>query len=142
MCIRDRATQEGNTVYFAGVTGIRADKSLVQGKVGRDLTTQQGYDAAKLAAGRFFSTVDALGLQIDDIVQVLYVRVHTNATDDFDQHTKVSNGFCDAVVEVLGERGKAARMSIGAPSLPNNKAVNVEITIAVKPGVKIKKLGV
>src|SRR6185437_16090475 len=88
----------GNLLFLSGVGPRRADETMITGKVGLDLTVEQGYEAAKLC-----------GLKVLGMV---------NAVPDFCQHPEVINGCTDLFVQVLGEGGRPARSAVGMGSLP------------------------
>lgn len=116
----------GNVVYLSG-TGVR-----VLGKVGKDLTVEEGYEAARLTGIRILSTLKAAVGELSNIKQ--FVRVHgmVNSAPDFYDQPKVINGFSDLMVEVFGEKGKHARAAVGQVSLPFNMAVEIEVTVEVE----------
>ena len=95
----------------------------MRGKLGKDLTTKQGYDAARLAAGAAFSVIKQEIGDLSKIKNIIYVDTYINSTQKFHDLTKVNNGFCDALVEVLGDKGRTPRMTLGVTSLPMNKAL-------------------
>jgi len=116
----------GNVLYLSG-TGAR-----VLGKVGTDLTVEEGYEAARLTGIRVLSTLKAAVGDLTKIKQ--FVRVHgmVNSAPNFYDQPKVMNGFSDLMVEVFGEKGKHARAAVGQVSLPFNMAVEIEVTVEVE----------
>lgn len=116
----------GNVIYLSG-TGVR-----VLGKVGEDLTVEEGYEAARLTGIRILSNLKAAVGDLSKIKQ--FVRVHgmVNSAPDFYDQPKVINGFSDLMVEVFGEKGKHARAAVGQVSLPFNMAVEIEVTVEVE----------
>ncbi|WP_020570030.1 RidA family protein [Neolewinella persica] len=125
------AVRTGNLIFLAGKGPTRADGSRVTGKLGADLTVEQGYEAARLVG---IQQLAALKAELGDLNQVKrIVKVHgmVNAAPDFTDHSKVINGFSDLMVEVFGERGKHARAAIGMGSLPGGIAVEIEVVVEV-----------
>jgi len=116
----------GNVLYLSG-SGAR-----VIGKVGDDLTLEEGYEAARLTGIKIISTLKAAVGDLSKIKQ--FVRVHgmVNSAPDFYDQPKVINGFSDLMVEVFGEKGKHARAAVGQVSLPFNMAVEIEVTVEVE----------
>lgn len=118
---------EGNgLVYVAGQTAWQGDGTLLYpGKVGREVTVEQAYLSARLAAIRLISELDAA---VDlDRVRILKVNGYINAVPDFGDHPRVMNGASDLLVSVFGDRGAHARTAIGVGSLPDNASVEVEL---------------
>ena len=126
------AVKTGNLVFMAGKGPSTSDGTLVTGKIGIDLTVEQGYEAAKLVA---IAQLSALKEQIGDlnnVVQIVKVLGMVNAGPEFTDHPEVINGFSDVMVEVFGERGKHARAAVGMASLPRNIACEIEMIVQVK----------
>lgn len=124
----------GNLLFMSGVGPNRADGGFVSGKVGKDLTVEQGYDAARLVGLTMLSNIRAVLGSLDRIERVVKVLGMVNAVPEFNEHPKVINGFADLFVEVLGaDRGKGARSAVGMGSLPRQIAVEVEMILQVKP---------
>lgn len=118
--------QVGNTLYLAG------NGPDVYGKLGQDLSLEQGYQAARETGVEIISI---LKLAVGDLGKIKqFVKVHgmVNCTPDFKDHSKVMNGFSDLMVEVFGEKGKHARAAVGHNSLPNNMAVEIEVIVELE----------
>ena len=123
----------GNLVFLAGEGPRRADGSLITGKLGKDLTVEQGYEAAKLTAINMISTLkDAVGGDLKKVKRIVKVFGLVNCTDDFKDQPKVMNGFSDLLVAVFGENGKHARAAVGTNALPSGIAVEVEFVAEVE----------
>jgi enamine deaminase RidA (YjgF/YER057c/UK114 family) len=112
--------------YVSGQVPFDSDGNLMAGKVGDELTTEQGADVARVCALTMLATVkEALG-SLDRVKRVVKVLGMVNSTPDFQYHPQVMNGFSSTMVDVFGEAGKAARSAIGMGSLPFNVPVEVE----------------
>jgi enamine deaminase RidA (YjgF/YER057c/UK114 family) len=125
------SVRSGDLVFLAGKGPTRADGSRVTGKLGADLTVEQGYEAARLVG---IQQLAALKAELGDLNRVKrIVKVHgmVNASPDFTDHSKVINGFSDLMVEVFGERGKHARAAVGMGSLPGGISVEIEVVVEV-----------
>ena len=118
--------QVGNVIYLSG-TGTR-----VYGKLGEDLTIEEGYAAARLAGIQILSKLKAAAGDLSNIKQFVKVRGMVNSSPDFYDQPKVINGFSDLMVEVFGEKGKHARAAVGHASLPFNMAVEIEVTVEIE----------
>lgn len=126
------AVRSGALLFLAGHVPFRADGSIVRGKVGLELTTADGHDAARCAAlGALASMQDALG-SLDHVRRVVRVYGVVNATADFVEHTQVVNGASDLFGAVFGDAGAHARLAVGVVSLPWNIALEIEVTAEVR----------
>jgi enamine deaminase RidA (YjgF/YER057c/UK114 family) len=126
------AVQTGNLVFLAGKGPLKADGTYIQGKVGSDLTIEEGYEAARLTAINQLAALKAEIGNLDRVVRVVKVLGMVNASPDFTQHPQVVNGFSDLMVEVFGDAGKHARAAVGMGSLPLNIAVEIEMIVEVE----------
>jgi len=117
---------EGNFVYVSGQGPVLDEKSLIIGKVGRDLDRDQGKNAARQVGLTMLSTlVTHLNSELR-IKRVIKVLGMVNATQEFEEHPYVINGFSELMVEVFDEDyGIGARSAVGM-SLPQNIAVEIE----------------
>ncbi len=127
------AVKAGNLLFVAGHGPAAAsDGKTPAGKVGKDLTLEQGRAAARLVGLNVLATVRSSLGSLDRVVRVVKVLGMVNAVPDFTQQPQVVNGFSDLLVEVFGEeRGKGARSAVGMGSLPNNIPVEVEAILEV-----------
>ena len=126
------SVRTGNLVFMAGKGPRNDDNSLITGKVGKDLTVEEGYAAARRVA---IGQLGALKAEIGDLNKVKrFVKVlgMVNCTSDFGNQPEVINGFSDLIVEIFGEKGKHARAAVGMGSLPRNIAVEIEMIVEVE----------
>jgi len=121
------ATKTGNLIYLSG---NGPGKEFI-GKVGKDLTVDQGYEAARLTAINHLSVLKASIGDLNKVVKIVKVLGLVNASPDFTEHPKVINGYTDLMISVFGERGKHARSAMGMGSLPWNFACEVEAIVEV-----------
>ncbi len=126
------AVRTGNLVFLAGKGPRKEDGTYITGKVGSDLSIEEGYAAARLTAILQLAALKAELGSLDKVKRIVKVLGMVNATDDFGNHPEVINGFSDLMVEVFGERGKHARAAVGMNSLPRNMAVEVEMIVEVE----------
>lgn len=122
----------GNLLFLSGKGPNKPDGSIIIGKVGRDLTLEQGYEAARLVAINHISVLKAELGNLNKVKRIVKVLGMVNATDDFTNHPKVINGYSDFMVEIFGEKGKHARSAVGMNSLPSGIAVEVEVIVEVE----------
>jgi enamine deaminase RidA (YjgF/YER057c/UK114 family) len=122
--------RDGNTVYLSGQGPRRPDGSMCTGKVGRDVTIEQGYEHARLVG---LGLLAAAKLAAGDLgkVEILKVLGMVNGVPEFEDQPKVINGCSDLFVEILGDRGRHARSAVGMGSLPGNISVEIEVIIKI-----------
>ena len=124
-----RYHQVGNLLIISG-TGPSAGAK--PGKLGRDLTVEEGYAVARDVGISIISTVnDALGGDLDRVQRCLKVLGMVNSMPEFTDQPKVINGCSDLMVEVFGEKGRHTRSAVGFAALPGNIAVEIEAMFEV-----------
>lgn len=124
--------QVGNLLFVSGQISVSAD-GLVTGKVGADLTVEEGADAAKLCALGLLSQVKAAcDGDMDRLVRVVKLTGFVNSTPDFTDQPKVINGASDFLVDALGEAGRHSRSAVSAGALPLGVAVEIEGIFEIK----------
>jgi enamine deaminase RidA (YjgF/YER057c/UK114 family) len=116
----------GNILYVSGHGPLKPDKTLILGRVGADLTLEQGAQAARQVGLAMLATVRKQLGTLDRIKRLVKVLGLVQCTPDFTDQPKVMNGFSDLMAVVFGESGKAARSAVGTSALPNGMAVEVE----------------
>ncbi|MCC5841568.1 MAG: RidA family protein [Opitutales bacterium] len=125
------AVRSGNLVFLAGAIPRAEDGSVIEGQVGRELTVEEGYAAARNTG---IHLIAALRAEIGDLEKVrrwVKVEGYVNAPADFSQHPAVINGCSDLLVEIFGDRGRHARVALGAASLPLNACVEIAAIVEV-----------
>jgi len=127
-----KVVRTGNLLYLAGDGPLRADGSYVTGKVGTDLTIEQGYEAAKQTGVSILSTLKAELGDLNKVKRIVKVLGMVNCPSTFTDQPKVINGFSDLMVAVFGEKGKHARSAVGMTSLPMNTSVEIEVIVEVE----------
>lgn len=126
------AVRVGNLLYLAGKGPNKPDGSYVTGKVGKDLTIEQGYEAARLTAIAHLAVLKAELGNLNKVKRIVKVLGMVNCTEDFKDQPKVINGYSDLMVEIFGEKGKHARSAVGMYALPLGIAVEVEVIVEVE----------
>lgn len=124
--------RSGKLLFLAGKGPAKLDGSYITGKVGKDLTIDQGREAARLTAINQLAVLKAELKDLNKVKRIVKVLGMVNCDSDFKEHPKVINGFSDLMVEVFGEKGKHARSAVGMSSLPNGMAVEIEMIVEVK----------
>ncbi len=117
--------------YVAGHPPIDGSTVLVEGVVGRDLTLEQGYDAARLTALSILASLRRELGDLDRVAEWLRVVGYVQTAPGFAENAKVVNGFSDVIVALWGEAGRHARAAPGQGPSPLNVPIIVEATVAV-----------
>ncbi len=126
------AVRVGNLLYLAGKGPSKPDGTYITGKLGKDLTIEQGYEAAKLVAIAHISVLKAELGDLKKVKRLVKVLGMVNCTETFTDQPKVINGYSDMMVSVFGEKGKHARSAVGMYALPMNIAVEVEVIVEIE----------
>jgi len=122
--------RDGRTLYLSGQGPRRSDGSMATGKVGRDVSTEEAYEHAKLVGLGLLAAAKAAAGELSKI-EVLKVLGMVNAVPEFTDQPKVINGCSDLFVAVLGERGRHARSAVGMGSLPLQIKVEIEAIMLI-----------
>ncbi|MEM7654784.1 MAG: RidA family protein [Bacteroidota bacterium] len=125
-------TTDGNLLFLAGKGPKQADGTYLTGKLGADLSIEEGQAAGRLAAINQLAVLKAELGDLNRVKRIVKVVGMVNATPDFENHPQVINGFSNLMVEVFGERGKHARAAVGMGSLPFNIAVEVDVVVEIE----------
>ena len=121
----------GNLLFLAGNTA-GADWKF-KGKVGKDITVQEGYETARQVGLIMLAKVRAALGSLDRVKRIVKVLGMVNSPEGFGDQPRVVNGFSDLMVELFGtEMGKHARSAVGMQALPSNSAVEVEMIVEVE----------
>lgn len=123
------SVQTGNLLFLSGHGECGDD--FTQGKVGKDLTVEEGKRSAELTGLCMLATIKAALGDLSRVKRFVRILGMVNATEDFTQHPQVINGFSELMVVAFGEAGKAARAAVGMASLPSNIAVEIEAIVEI-----------
>lgn len=126
------AVRTGNLIFLSGKGPLKSDGTYITGKVGKDLSMEQGYEAARVTAINQLAALKAEIGDLNKVKRIVKVLGMVNSTPEFTDQPKVINGFSDLMVAVFGDRGKHARSAVGMIALPNNIAVEVELIVEVQ----------
>lgn len=127
------AVKQGNLLFVSGHGPLKADKTMILGRVGQDLTLEQGKEAARQVALAILATVrDVLG-SLDKVKRLVKTLGWVNCTADFTDQPKVINGYSELMKDVFGEdAGVGARSAVSAHTLPGGIAVEIECIFEVE----------
>lgn len=123
--------QSGNLIFLAGKGPRYADGTEITGKLGQDVSIEQGYEGARLTAINQLAVLKAMLGDLKRVKRIVKVLGMVNSDPNFIDQPKVINGFSDLMVEVFGEHGKHARAAVGMASLPRGQAVEIELIVEV-----------
>jgi len=125
------ACRAGDLLFVSGVLPTRDGKLVFSGKLGQDLTVQEGYDAARIALLNGLANVSqALG-SLDHVKKIVRLVGHVASGSGFSEHPAVVNGASDLLVEIFGEIGRHARLALGAAELPGGAPIEIELIVQV-----------
>ena len=123
----------GNLLYLAGLgPADRPDGTSPTGKLGQDLTIEEGYEAARLTGINLMARLRGAVGDLDRVKQIVKLLSMVNSTPEFRDQPAVANGCSDLLVEVFGDRGRHARSAVGMASLPNNIPVEIEMIVEIE----------
>ncbi len=122
----------GDLAFVSGQVSF-VDGVLVQGRLGDDVTLEQGIAAAQGCGLMILAQLKAALGSLDRVERVIKLGAFVNCTADFTDQPKVANGASELMMAVFGEAGKHSRAAVGAPSLPLGVAVEVDAIVAIRP---------
>ena len=119
-------TKSNSLIYISGQLPLNSEGTLIVGKVGLDLTIEQGKEAARLCILNCIGQLKSAVLNLDTIKKCIKINGYINCTKDFIEHPKLLNAASDIIVKIFGNKGIHARAVIGVESLPLGAAVEIE----------------
>jgi enamine deaminase RidA (YjgF/YER057c/UK114 family) len=129
------AVRSGNLLFVSGHgPALVKDGKIeyIRGKLGRELTVEQGYDAARQVMLNILQSIKGVIGDLDKVRRIVKVLGFVNCTEDFPDQPKVINGASDLLVALYGERGRHARSAVGMQQLPFGIAVEIEMVVEVE----------
>ncbi|MBD14680.1 MAG: hypothetical protein CMJ72_05870 [Planctomycetaceae bacterium] len=121
----------GDMCYVSGQGPLLPSGEMLQGKVGSEISQEEGYQAARQVALAMLATLKANIHSLNRVTRIVKVLGMVNSAPDFLNHPQVINGFSDLMVEVFGEDGRAARSAVGMGALPGNISVEIEAILQI-----------
>ena len=125
------AVRTGNLIFLSGHGPVGKDR-VITGKLGSDLTVEQGYEAARVVAIGLLGSLKATIGDLDKVRRIVKLLGMVNCDPAFMEQPRVIDGASDLLVEVFGEKGKHARSAVGMNALPFNIAVEIEMIVEVE----------
>ena len=126
------AVQVGKLIFASGQTPTVAGKLTIRGKLGRDVSIEQGQEAARLAVLNCLAEVRGLTGSLDAIVRIVKLNGYVASAEGFTEQPHVINGASTLLEEIFGEAGKHARAALGVAELPAGAPVEVEMVVEVR----------
>ena len=123
-----KAVRVGNLLFLSGHAAVSGFK----GKLGKDMTTEEGYQAARSTAISALTTLKQELGDLNKVKRIVKVMGMVNSTPEYTEQHLVVNGFSDLMVAVFGERGKHVRSAVGMGALPFNFAVEIDLVVEVE----------
>ncbi|MFT6077369.1 MAG: enamine deaminase RidA (YjgF/YER057c/UK114 family) [Rickettsiales bacterium] len=125
--------QTGNQVFISGQIPIENGKVIFTGKLGKDISIEDGQKAARICAINILANLNiACDGDLGKVVRCIKLGIFVNSDPSFTDHPIVANGASDLMVEVFAEKGKHSRFAMGAGSLPRGVAVEVDAIFEIK----------
>jgi len=119
--------KSGNLIFISGQISLRSNGELIKGKIGQNLTLEQGQEAAQVCAINILSQIKAAcNGDLSKVKRCIKITGFINSTDDFTDQPKVINSASDLLVKIFEEKGKHSRAAVSANSLPLGAAVEIE----------------
>lgn len=125
------AVRAGDLLFLSGVLPMRNGQLAFSGKLGRDLTVEEGMEAAKLCLLNSLAIAKQELGSLDRISRVIKIVGHVASAEGFVQQPQVLNGASDLLVAILGESGRHARVAVGAAELPRRAPVELEVIFSI-----------
>lgn len=125
------AVQAGQLLFVSGHVPTKDGMFIYVGKVGKDLSLEEGYEAARIAALNCLASAKIAIGDLDRITRVVKILGMVNCTDNFGEQPKVVNGASDLLVHLFGDSGRHARSAVGMQALPFGVAVEIEMILEV-----------
>jgi enamine deaminase RidA (YjgF/YER057c/UK114 family) len=123
-----KAVRVGDLLFLSGHAAV----SGFRGKLGKDMTTEQGYQAARSTAISAIATLQQELGDLNKVKRIVKVMGMVNSTPEYTEQHLVVNGFSDLIVAVFGDKGKHARSAVGMGALPFNFAVEIDLIVEVE----------
>ena len=126
------AVKVGPWVYISGMVSMRDGKFKYKGKVGKNLTLEQGYEAARISGINALAALKSAIGDLDKVERIVKVVGFVNSSEDFTKHPQVVNGASELFAKVFGDKGIAARSALGVSGLPEDSPVELEMIVKIK----------
>ena len=126
------AVKAGNLVFTAGQLPIKDGSLVFKGKLGKDLSEDEGKKAAQLCVLNCLSAIKAVIGDLDNIEQIIKLTVFVSSAVGYRDQPKIANGASDFLAQVFGDNGKHARSAVGVSELPMNSPIEIDMIVKIK----------
>ena len=123
----------GDLLFISGVVPSRDGQIVLQGKVGRDLSKEEGYEAAKVSLLNALANIRQAAGSLDRVQRIVKMTGYVASHEGFREQPYVINGASDLLVAIFGEAGRHARAAVGVAELPMGVPVELELTVQLFP---------
>ncbi|HTN44318.1 MAG TPA: RidA family protein [Nitrospiria bacterium] len=127
------AARVGELLFTSGVLPMKEGRLAYEGKLGKDLTPEQGQEAARLALLNALAVVKQEAGSLERVVRIVRLTGHVASAPGFVLQSTVLNGASDLLVAIFGEAGRHTRAALGAAELPLNSPIELELIVQVRP---------
>ena len=121
----------GNLLFLSGMIPLRDGTLMMAGKLGKDISVEQGYEAARICLLNAVAVIRQHLGTLDRVKQVVKLVGYVASAEGFVQQPAVINGASDLLVKIFGDAGRHARVAVGAAALPLNAPVEIELIVQV-----------
>jgi len=121
------ALLSGNQIYVSGQLPFLKGQLLHPGQLGRDITIEQGYEAARICALNSLSAIKTVLSDLDKIKRIVKINGYVSSERGFNDQPQIINGASEFFFEVFGESGRHARSAVGVPGLPMGSCVELDL---------------
>ena len=119
----------GDLLFLSGIIPSINGKLQFRGKVGRELTLEEGQEAARITALNALSVIRGEIGSLNDVKRIVRVSVHIASADGFSEQSKVADGASNVLLDIFGEAGRHARIALGAAELPFSAPIELEMIV-------------
>ncbi|MBI3804875.1 MAG: RidA family protein [Nitrospirae bacterium] len=126
------AVRSGNLLYLSGMIPMVDGKMATTGKLGKELTVEQGQEVTRITLLNALAVIKAAVGSLDRVKRIVRIGVHVASAEGFTQQPAVANGASDLLVQIFGEEGRHARLALGAAELPLGAPVELEMIVEVE----------
>ncbi len=126
------AIRTGNLIFLSGMLPLVQGKLQYQGKLGKDLTIEEGYESARTALLNALSVIRQEAGDLNLVTRIVRMAGHVASAPGFTQQPAVLNGASDLLLKIFGERGKHTRLALGAAELPLSSPIELDLIVAVE----------
>ena len=125
------AVKVDDWVYVSGMVALQNGEYKYKGKVGKDLTLEQGYESARICGINALAALKSVIGDLDRVQRIVKVVGYVNSTDDFTKHPQVVNGASELFGKIFGDKGIAARCAVGVQGLPGDSPVEIDMVAKI-----------